>query len=71
MFTILGAKRRHGIESFAVVHDSFGTHACDMEDLSTVIRQEFVKIYSEDVLQNFKIEVQKMTNTELPPASFC
>ena len=67
MFTILGAKRRHGIESFAVVHDSFGTHACDMEILSKVIRQEFVKIYSEDVLHNFKAEVQKMTDIELPP----
>lgn len=36
--------------SFAMIHDSFGVHACDVNTLHDVIRDEFVKLYTEDVL---------------------
>lgn len=39
--------------AFAAIHDSFWTHACDVEDLSKIIRQEFVRLHSSDVLLNF------------------
>ncbi|MBL4783897.1 MAG: hypothetical protein JKY49_00565 [Cohaesibacteraceae bacterium] len=43
-----------GITSFAAVHDSFGTHAADVEVFSQVIRDAFVWMYEEhDVLQEF------------------
>ena len=42
-----------GIHHFAMVHDSFGVHACDIDVLNRVLREEFVRIYSEPVLQNF------------------
>ena len=42
-----------GIRHFAMVHDSFGVHACDIDLLHRVLREEFVRIYSEPVLQNF------------------
>lgn len=32
----------------AVVHDSFGTHACDVPRLAQVIREQFVEIYRQD-----------------------
>jgi len=45
------------IQSFSVVHDSFGTHACNMELLSEVLRKTFIKLYNKnDVLQNFADE---------------
>ena len=44
------------IQSFAVVHDSFGTHACDMETLSENLRKTFIELYSEDVLAKFAQE---------------
>ncbi len=44
------------IQSFAVIHDSFGTHACDMEILSETLRKTFIELYSEDVLLRFSIE---------------
>lgn len=51
--TVSAASER-SITNFAVVHDSFGTHACDIPELAKVIRQEFVDMYSEnDVLQDF------------------
>jgi DNA-directed RNA polymerase len=34
-----------GIEAFAMVHDSFGTHAADTEKLHRIIREQFVELY--------------------------
>jgi DNA-directed RNA polymerase len=42
-----------GLRHFAMVHDSYGVHACDVDLLHRVLREEFVRIYSEPVLQNF------------------
>jgi DNA-directed RNA polymerase len=40
----LEAERGHGLD-WAVVHDSFGTHAADVEDLGRVLRRTFVDLY--------------------------
>ncbi|MEQ1716085.1 MAG: DNA-directed RNA polymerase [Hyphomicrobium sp.] len=45
MMTVLKA-RDAGITSLRMVHDSFGTHAGDIETLNRVIREGFVEIYS-------------------------
>jgi len=37
-------------DSYAVIHDSFGVHACDVDAMHYVIRDEFIKLYDEDVL---------------------
>src|SRR5436309_394097 len=42
-----------GVHHFAMVHDSFGVHACDIDLLHRVLREEFVRIYSEPALMNF------------------
>ena len=42
-----------GYDAFAAVHDSFGVHAADVEDFSRIIREQFVAMYSEDVLAGF------------------
>ena len=60
-----------GIRHFAMVHDSYGVHACDVDLLNRILREEFVRIYSEPVLQNFLNE-QRQANPdlelpELPP----
>jgi DNA-directed RNA polymerase len=48
-----------GIRHFAMVHDSYGVHACDVDLLNRVLREEFVGIYSEPVLQNFLDQQRK------------
>ena|SRR5438093_7937842 len=42
-----------GLYHFAMVHDSFGVHAGDIDVLNRALQEEFVRIYSEPVLQNF------------------
>lgn len=45
----------NGIDSIAVIHDSFGTHACDTEKLRGLLSGAFVKMYEEnDVILQFK-----------------
>jgi len=39
---------------FASVHDSFWTHATDIEKMNIFLREEFVKLYSQDLLQELK-----------------
>jgi DNA-directed RNA polymerase len=48
-----------GIRHFAMVHDSYGVHACDVDLLNRVLREEFVGIYSEPVLQHFLDQQRK------------
>src|SRR5207253_577142 len=43
----IGRNLKEGIRHFAMVHDSYGVHACDVELLNRVLREEFVRIYSE------------------------
>lgn len=42
--------------SFAAVHDSFWTHAADVESMNTVLRDTFIRIHSEDVIGRLAAE---------------
>jgi DNA-directed RNA polymerase len=41
-------------DSFSVIHDSFGVHACDVDELNFVIRDEFINLYSTSQLEKFR-----------------
>lgn len=42
-----------GITDLAVVHDDFGTHACDIDNFRDIIREQFVSMYQQhDPLQD-------------------
>lgn len=60
-----------GIRSLAVIHDSFGTHACDTAQLSLILRQTMAEQYSGDVLADLREEVLRQLPAsvarELPP----
>jgi DNA-directed RNA polymerase len=43
-----------GISNLAMVHDSFGTHACDVDKLNELLRDAFVEQYEGDVLGEFR-----------------
>jgi DNA-directed RNA polymerase len=38
--------------SVGTVHDSYGTHACDVDTLGSILRDMFIEIYSQDQLAN-------------------
>lgn len=55
-----------GIQNFAMVHDSYGVLAADMEQLYVGLRQAFVDIYQNDVMTDFfKSATSCLTDKEL------
>ena len=68
--TVVRAKQE-GLQNFAMIHDSFGTTAGDVETLYRIVRESFVEMYEEvDVLGSFKEELEDQlsddTKTKLP-----
>ncbi len=45
--------QEHGLRSFAVIHDSYAVHACDIPTMLDVLREEFVRIHSRPLLDEF------------------
>lgn len=43
---------------FASVHDSFWTHAADVDDMGRILRDAFIRIHSEDVIGRLKAEFE-------------
>ena len=54
------------INAVGVVHDSFGVHACHVDTMNRAIREEFVRMYSEPVLDKFLQEQVERTGLSLP-----
>jgi DNA-directed RNA polymerase len=58
VLAVNSAHSEHGVNSFALIHDSFGTHAADSPTLAKVLREGFVAMYeNNDVLQQLYEEV--------------
>lgn len=52
----VNAAVKEGILDHSMIHDSYGTHACDMDRYSHIIREEFVKLYNgKDYLKEFEL----------------
>nr|WP_047575736.1 DNA-directed RNA polymerase [Methylobacterium sp. ZNC0032] len=62
-----------GLRSFCMIHDSYGTHAGNAQVMANALREEFVRMYSEqDVLAKFREDLLEQMPvgtelTELPP----
>ena len=56
-----------GITEFAMIHDDFGTHARHIDKFHSIIREAFIKLYTEhDILQSFKDQHEAKYGVELP-----
>nr|DAD31567.1 TPA_asm: hypothetical protein HUJ06_010418 [Nelumbo nucifera] len=45
------ACRKAGL-NFAGVHDSYWTHACDIDEMNKILREKFVELYEKPILEN-------------------
>jgi len=63
--TVVACKEQ-GVDSFAVIHDSFGTHAADTDTLFALVREVFVDMFTQnEVLDNFKKAVHDSITDEV------
>ena len=54
MIRTVNIAKEKGITNFCNVHDSFATHACDIDKLNESIREAFVEIFNEDLFGKLK-----------------
>lgn len=55
----------NGVTDFAMIHDSYGTHAADTDTLAASLRAAFVEQYSREVLTDFRDELAAQLSPEL------
>ncbi|KAK7295556.1 hypothetical protein RJT34_18466 [Clitoria ternatea] len=54
--------------SFAGVHDSYWTHACDVDKMNRILREKFVELYETPVLENLLESFQRsFPSLSFPP----
>jgi DNA-directed RNA polymerase len=70
MLTINACKAA-GIDAFSFIHDSFGTHAADIDQMDEILRDVFIKMYSDNALQVWLSQVLEHVppeyHGEIPP----
>lgn len=56
--------KKAGINSIMSVHDCYGTHASDTNKSAKFLREAFVEIYRQPILENFTQDVLSVLDTE-------
>ncbi len=73
MRTVIALKAA-GLSDFAMVHDSYAVHACDVDLMNRVLREEFARLHTEFTLASFYEQVKagspaiRFTKKSTPPA---
>ena len=65
MMATVNGMREAGISGFAMVHDSYGTHACDVQEMAIILREKFVEMYREDQLVKLLGEIKQQLPEQL------
>lgn len=63
LMTCLGAKAEN--ITFASVHDSFWTHPSEVDTLSKIIRKEFARLHSSDIIENLRCDLEYVNRNSL------
>lgn len=55
------------IHHFAMIHDSYGAPVAQAKHMYKVVRESFIKMYTDhDVLESFRDDMKKLSDTKLP-----
>ncbi|CAN6446738.1 unnamed protein product [Victoria cruziana] len=66
MMTVIACKKA-GL-NFAGVHDSYWTHACDVDELNRILREKFVELYEQPILEELLESFRKsFPHVRFPP----
>lgn len=50
--------QQQGIQHYAMIHDSYGTHAPRVHDMAATLRRAFVSLFSPDFLEALRVQLQ-------------
>ncbi len=65
LFLTVLESHKNGIDSFATIHDSFGTHACDIDILLEATKDTFIQMYGIDILASLKRDIEQEYSVSL------
>lgn len=65
LMTALECKKQ-GLD-FAAVHDSYWTHACDIDTMAVIIRDQFIELHSQPIMENLKKEFEERYKNYMVP----
>ena len=61
-------KMRDAGLTFAAVHDSYWTHPCDVDYMNVVLRETFVSLYEQPILEEFRASLcRRYPDLAFPP----
>ena len=67
MHMVVSQGAAEGITHFAMIHDDFGVHACYIDRLHEIIREQFIKLHTDtNILQDFKEQQESISGIDLP-----
>ncbi|KAJ2842293.1 DNA-directed RNA polymerase, partial [Coemansia brasiliensis] len=52
---------------FSSVHDSYWTHACDVDKMNSILREQFVKMHKMPIMENLKAEFEQRYKDHMLP----
>ncbi|KAI9027154.1 hypothetical protein CLU79DRAFT_812057 [Phycomyces nitens] len=55
--------------AFASVHDSYWTHACDVDEMNKVIRDQFIELHSRPIMENLLKEFEERYKDYMLPVA--
>jgi DNA-directed RNA polymerase len=62
------ACKEHGL-NFAAAHDSFWTHACDIDTMNRELHEQFIKLHEQPLMENLRDEFIERYKDHMMPAS--
>jgi DNA-directed RNA polymerase len=60
--------KEHGL-NFAVAHDSYWTHACDVNTMNKVLRGQFIKLHKQPLMESLRNEFIERYKDHMMPTS--
>lgn len=60
------AAYERGIEDYLMVHDSYGCHATDIDELGVILREQFVQMYESPLLEGLVSYLEEIYGLDLP-----
>ena len=71
LMATVNALVNEGVQDFAMVHDSFAVHVGHVTKLATTLREEFVKQYSGQFMEELHRQFEMYSKLELPKPPTC
>lgn len=66
LIKVVNAVVSSGVKDIAVIHDSYGVHAHSVPLMNKLIRQQFLEMYKQPILEHFSDEQIDRTGLDLP-----